>query len=233
MKGLVVIFVICVLGVAQGGFITPCKQEDTACLKASAQAALPLLAAGVPEMGISVMDPMHVDQVKTVEAGLAMDFRNTYVKGLKNCKVLKLTRHPHRTDLDLKCSVTMDGDYTLGGKLLIMPIEGSGKYTIKIRGIVVKIQLNVEEKTRDGDKYWVVDSWKHVANVEKGVHFKFRNLFNGNRQLSDAIHEFANQNWQDIFQEVAPPIVKAIVAKIVAETTKLFDHVPIKDLVIQ
>ncbi|KAH9633810.1 hypothetical protein HF086_005444 [Spodoptera exigua] len=164
------------------GFITPCKQEDTACLKASAQAALPLLAAGVPEMGISVMDPMHVDQVKTVEAGLAMDFRNTYVKGLKNCKVLKLTRHPHRTDLDLKCSVTMDGDYTLGGKLLIMPIEGSGKYTIKI---------------------------------------------------PDAIHEFANQNWQDIFQEVAPPIVKAIVAKIVAETTKLFDHVPIKDLVIQ
>nr|ATU07287.1 takeout [Spodoptera litura] len=233
MKNFVVCLAICVLGVVQGVNITPCKQDDTACLKASAQAAVPILAAGIPNMGISVMDPMHVDRVKTVEAGLAMDFRNTNVKGLKNCKVLMLTRHPHRTDLDLKCSVTMDGDYTLGGKLLIMPIEGSGKYTIKIRGIVVKIQLDVDEKARDGGTYWVVKDWKHTTTVEKGVHFKFRNLFQGNKQLSDAIHEFANQNWRDIFQEVAPPIVKVIVGRIVSETTKLFDHVPIEELVIR
>uniref|UniRef100_A0A2H1V876 SFRICE_000534 n=1 Tax=Spodoptera frugiperda TaxID=7108 RepID=A0A2H1V876_SPOFR len=208
--------------------ITPCKQDDAACLKASAQAAVPLLAAGVPDMGIATMDPMHIDQVKTVQAGLAMDFRNTIVKGLKNCKVLNLKRFPHRTDLDLKCSVTMEGDYTLGGKLLIMPIEGSGKYRIKIRGVVVKIQLDIDEKPRDGATYWVVKNWNYSATVEKDVHYKFRNLFN-----ADAIHEFANQNWRDIFQDVAPPIVKVVVGRIVTETTKLFDHVPLEELVIR
>ncbi|KAF9804410.1 hypothetical protein SFRURICE_014330, partial [Spodoptera frugiperda] len=197
--------------------ITPCKQDDAACLKGSAQAAVPLLAAGVPDMGIATMDPMHIDQVKTVQAGLAMDFRNTIVKGLKNCK----------------CSVTMEGDYTLGGKLLIMPIEGSGKYRIKIRGVVVKIQLDIDEKPRDGATYWVVKNWNYSATVEKDVHYKFRNLFNGNKQLSDAIHEFANQNWRDIFQDVAPPIVKVVVGRIVKETTKLFDNVPLEELVIR
>lgn len=40
------------------------------------------------------------------------------------------------------------------------------------------------------------------------------------------IHQVANDRWKEIFQEVAPPIVSAIVEKIVGETTKLFDNVP-------
>lgn len=68
-------------------FIKPCHDSDSACLKSSAQAAIPAVAAGVPALGISVLDPMHVERVSTSQAGLDMDFRNTLVKGLKNCKV--------------------------------------------------------------------------------------------------------------------------------------------------
>nr|XP_021192596.2 protein takeout [Helicoverpa armigera] len=234
MKGGFVIVCVAVwLAECSGSFITPCREEDLPCLKASAQEAVPILAAGIPSMGIATLDPMHVDRVKTMQAGLLMDFRNTSVTGLKHCKVLMLKRHGPLTNLDLKCSVTMVGDYTLGGKLLIMPINGDGRYTIKIRDIVVKIQFHIGQKTRDGDQYWVVESWKHTSEVEKGVHFRFKNLFNGNQELSDAVHNFANSNWRDIFHEVAPPIVKAIVSKIVSESTKLFDKVPIKELVIE
>lgn len=35
--------------------------------------------------------------------------------------------------MDLKCSATLIGDYKLNGKLLILPIEGEGKYKIQIR----------------------------------------------------------------------------------------------------
>ncbi|KAJ8716876.1 hypothetical protein PYW07_003503 [Mythimna separata] len=236
MKGFVLTVLVAIVGLAacnEEVHITPCREEDAACLKASAQAAVPLLAAGVPSMGIAVMDPMHVEQVKTTQAGLAMDFRNTSVTGLSHCKVLDLKRHHHLTNLDLKCSVVMRGDYTLGGKLLIMPIEGSGRYSIKIHDIVVKIQFHVDEVPRDGVTYWIVKSWKFTTDVQKGVHFMFKNLFNGNKQLSDAVHQFANSNWKDIFQEVAPPIVKVIVSNVVVESTKLFDKVPLNKLVIQ
>ncbi|XP_075975344.1 protein takeout-like [Anticarsia gemmatalis] len=235
MKSFVVIVCVVFCGLADCGlapFVTPCKEADLVCLKSSAEKALPVLAAGVPELGIAKMDPMFMEQVKTSQAGLDMDFRNTNVTGLRHCKVLNLKRAGPKTYLDLKCSVNMVGDYTLGGKLLIMPIEGKGKYGIKIRDIVVKIAFQVGEKEVDGEKYWTVKSWKHTSEVEKGVHFQFNHLFNGNKQLSDAVHEFANSNWRDIFQEVAPPIVKAIVAQILEEITKLFDKVPINQLVV-
>ncbi|CAH0586776.1 unnamed protein product [Chrysodeixis includens] len=235
MKG-VVIACVAVFGIAGSTlapFITPCREQDTVCLQMSAQKAVPILAAGIPAMGIARLDPMYVEQVRTSQAGLDMDFRNTSVTGLRNCEVLHCKRHTGKTFVDLKCSVMLVGDYTLGGKLLIMPIEGSGRYAIKIYDIVVKIMFKVGEKMVGGDAYWVVESWKHTAEVQTGAHFLFRNLFNGNKALSEAVHTFANENWHDIFEEVAPPIVKAIVSNIVDESTKLFDKVPIKDLVIQ
>ncbi|CAB3246674.1 unnamed protein product [Arctia plantaginis] len=236
MKIYLVFLCVVVCRLADGGrapFITPCQESDLECLKNSAQNAIPILAAGIPDFKIASMDPMHMEQVKTSQAGLEMDFRNTSVTGLKNCKVLNLKRASSRTYLDLKCSVNMVGDYTLGGKLLIMPIEGNGKYTIKIRDIIVKIMFQVGEKTEKDQQYWIVKNWKHSSEVLKGVHFQFNNLFSGNRQLSDAVHQFANENWRDIFQEVAPPIVKAIVAQILEETIKLFDSVPISELVLE
>ncbi|KAG6440856.1 hypothetical protein O3G_MSEX001522 [Manduca sexta] len=222
---------VCACDAGSAPFIRPCHAADSACLKSSAQQAVPVLAAGIPSMGIETLDPMRVDRVMTSQAGLDMDFRNTIVKGLRNCEVISLKRDgPNKTYLELKCSVTMIGDYNLGGKLLILPIEGNGKYKIKIRDIYVKIALDIGEKLVNGQKYWSVIRWKHSADVKTGVEFHFQNLFNGNKQLSDTIHEFANSNWKEIFQEVAPPIVKAVVTKIVNESTKLFDNVAISEM---
>nr|BAH97099.1 juvenile hormone binding protein [Bombyx mori] len=214
-------------------FITPCRPKDTACLKSSAQKAVPFLAAGIADLGIETMDPMTVGRVNTVQAGLHMDFRDTTVRGLRNCVVLNLRRLYDKTLLDLKCSVTLVGEYTLGGQLLILPIEGTGKYRIRIRDIIMKIILDVEERIVEGDRYWHVSDWKHSAEDVSKVEYQFQNLFNGNRDLAKTIHDFANSNWREIFQEVAPPMVKAIVSKIIHETFKLFDKVPIKDLALE
>ncbi|XP_072932960.1 protein takeout-like [Epargyreus clarus] len=232
----VLLLFVCALCAVQGNlapFITPCKPSDRKCLKTSAQKAVPVFAAGVPALGLETLDPMHMARIKANQAGLDMDFKNTVVKGLRNCEVIDLQRLQHRTLFDLKCSVTLIGDYKLGGRLLIMPIEGHGRYKIKIRDILVKVVLDIGERTVDGEQYWTVSNWRHSYEVLTNAEFQFQNLFNGQKQLADAVHSFANSNWQGIFQEVAPPIVKAIVARIVEETVKFFNKVPIKDLVVQ
>lgn len=213
--------------------ITPCHPTDLICLKTSAQQAVPLLAAGIPSLGMETLDPMNVDEVKASQAGLNMDFKNTVVRGLRHCHVLDLKRLGHRTTIDLKCSATLIGDYKLNGKLLLLPIEGEGKYKIQIRDIVVKVDLKLGERVSNGKSYWTVKDWKHTADVLGGVVFQFQNLFNGNKKLADPVIEFANSNWRDIFREVAPPIVKAIVSRIVTETSKLFDKVPISELALE
>ncbi|CAG9562797.1 unnamed protein product [Danaus chrysippus] len=211
-------------------FITPCHRDDRACLKLSAQAAVPILANGISSLGMKPLDPMDMEEVKANRAGLKMHFTNTKVLGLKHCTVLDLVRMTGNTTITLKCSVALKGSYTLGGKLLIMDISGVGPYTIFIHDIVVKVKFNVGEREAQGKRYWTIDSWKHSADVTGQVRFNFHNLFNGNVALAKQILDYANQNWHIIFEEVSPPIVKAIVSQIVNETTKLFNKIPIEEL---
>nr|XP_032516544.1 uncharacterized protein LOC116769529 [Danaus plexippus plexippus] len=195
-------------------FIKPCHRNDRACLKLSAQAAVPILAKGIPSLGMKPLDPMDMEEVKANRAGLMMHFTNTKVLGLKHCKVLDLVRATDSTTITLKCSVALKGSYSLGGKLLIVDISGVGPYTIFIHDIVVKVKLNVGEREEQGKRYWTINSWKHSADVTGQVRFNFHNLFNGNVALAKQILDYANQNWHTIFEEVSPPIVTAIVSQI-------------------
>lgn len=49
----------------------------------------------------------------------------------------------HRTTMELKCSVTLIGDYKLSGKLLVLPIEGEGKYKIQIRKFISQYHIAI------------------------------------------------------------------------------------------
>ncbi|XP_052755611.1 protein takeout-like [Galleria mellonella] len=223
---------ICAYGGNTAPFITPCRQSDSSCLKTTAQKAVPVLAAGYADLQMISMDPMHISRIKSNQAGLQMDFKNSVVKGLRKCIVLDLTRKDNKIKIKTKCSAVLIGDYKLNGKLLIMPIEGSGKYKIKITDIIVDFSFEMGERRSAGDVYWVFQNWRYNQQVDGNVRFHFQNLFNGNKELSDSIHEFANSNWKDIFNELSQPIMDAVMKKIVAEIRKLFDKVPLKELVL-
>ncbi|KAI8422089.1 hypothetical protein MSG28_009978 [Choristoneura fumiferana] len=228
---LVLSVLVCTASGELAPFITPCRASDSACMVASAMSATPVLAAGVPQLGLSPLDPMTVDRVTSNQAGLQLQMTDTTVKGLKNCVVMSMKRSARKTNMELKCpAVLLTGDYKLGGKLLILPIEGNGKYKIKIRDFVVKIQYEMAEEERGGEKFWKVISWKHTSDVLTNVQFQFQNLFNGNQNAADAIHQFANNNWKDIYHEVAPPVVKALIGNVIKEIEKLFQKVPINQL---
>ncbi|XP_039755243.1 circadian clock-controlled protein daywake-like [Pararge aegeria] len=212
-------------------FIEPCYSRDRACLLRSAQRAVAVVAGGVPALGMQPLDPMHVARVDAGQAGLTMQFTNTIVKGLRNCRVADIARRSsYETSLTLSCHVELVGDYSLGGKLLMLPIQGQGRYKIRLQEIQVTVTMQVGERVAGGERYWTVRSWQHNADATQRVLYQFQNLFQGNKDMSDAVHKFANENWHRIFQEVAPPIVKAIITQIVAEITKLFERVPIRQL---
>ncbi|KAI5633349.1 hypothetical protein NE865_13958 [Phthorimaea operculella] len=221
-----------VMGASQVPFITPCHAKDFSCMKTSAQKAVPVMAAGVKDIGVKPMDPMHIDKVKADQAGLKLEFRKTTVKGLRNCVVMSIKQRNVTQTLEIKCSLVLVGEYTIGGKLLILPVEGDGKYKIKIRDLLVRVTYDLISRTADSKKYWSLINWSLTSELKTGAEFQFQNLFNGNKQLSDSVHEFANSNSKEIFAEVAPPIVKAIVARIVDEVKKLFDKVPVSDLIL-
>ncbi|XP_026744443.1 circadian clock-controlled protein-like [Trichoplusia ni] len=231
-------FLAVILGAksASAPFIKPCKGGDNACIVSSAQAALPIIAAGIPELGIKSIDPMHLEVIKGDQGGLALTFKDTTVTGMKGCNVdgIKHDIKKAKQIVTIRCSVDLNGLYKLDGQLLVLPIKGEGKYNIKIRDIVIK--TTTELKTvpgADGKQHWHIDSWKFASQVKTSARFDFDNLFNGNKILAGPVEDFVNTNWRDVMQEIAPPIVHAIVARVVEGVEALYKAVPANELFIE
>ncbi|XP_045499312.1 circadian clock-controlled protein daywake-like [Colias croceus] len=218
---------------AAAPFIKPCKNGDSACVLASAKAAVPFFLSGVPELGISPMDPMHIDVIKSDQGGLQLLFKDTIMTGIKSCsfETVKHDLVKMKQIITMKCNLKLKGNYKLSGQLLILPVQGNGEYSINIRDIVIKVVSELTTVTgADGKPHWHIKKWKDSYNVQTGASFAFENLFNGNNALAQPVLEFANSNWKDVMQEIAPPIVHAILERIVAGVEALYKAVPAEEL---
>ncbi|XP_013146980.1 PREDICTED: protein takeout-like [Papilio polytes] len=220
---------------ATAPFITPCKNGDTACVQASATALMPLLARGIPEFGMKPLDPLKVPRITSEQGSLKITMTDTELTGLKDCKIetLKHDRIKGKQVLVLRCDMSLEGDYVLDGQLLILPVQGKGRYKIDIRDIVIKILTDLtSEQGPDGKEHWKVVKWRESFQVKTGVKFHFDNLFNGNKALADPVLEFANTSWKDVMQEIAPPIIHTIIAAVFEEFKALYKAVPAEELYI-
>ncbi|KPI95934.1 PREDICTED: protein takeout-like [Papilio xuthus] len=220
---------------ASAPFIKPCKDGDNACILASSQAAIPLLAPGMPSLGVKSLDPLKVPRITSDQGSLKLTFTDTMLTGLKGCKIesIKHDRVKGKQTLVLRCDMVLDGDYVLDGQLLILPVQGKGRYKIDIRDIVIKTVTDLTtEQGPDGKEHWKIVKWRDSFQVKTGVKFHFDNLFNGNKVLADPVIEFANTNWNDVMQEIAPPIVHTIIAAVFKEIESLYKAVPADELYI-
>ncbi|XP_053604553.1 protein takeout-like [Plodia interpunctella] len=216
-------------------FIKPCKSGDNVCILSSARAAAPILAEGVPALDIKPIDPMAIPLITGDQGGLKMVFTDTVVTGMKGC-VVEAVKHDlskSRQTVVTRCSVTLKGNYNLDGHLIILPVQGQGKYTITIQDIVIKTYTELQTvEGSDGKPHWHIASWSHRYTTKTGAQFHFDNLFNGNRVLADPVDEFLNSNWQEVMEEVAPPVVKATVQGVIDAVEALYKAVPVEQLYI-
>ncbi|CAH2252418.1 circadian clock-controlled protein daywake-like [Pararge aegeria] len=214
-------------------FITPCKPGDSACLIASANSAIAAFADGVPALGIKPIDPLQIPLIKSDHAGLKLVFRDSTLTGLKNCNVesVKHDAAKQKQSITLKCSAVLTGKYTLDGKLLILPVQGNGPFSIEIRDVVIKAIMDLATVTgKDGLPHWHIAKWRHSYKVLTGAKFDFQKLFNGNKALSEPVIEFANNQWRDVMAEVAPPVVEAMVSELIAQVENMYAAVPASEL---
>ncbi|XP_047990160.1 circadian clock-controlled protein daywake-like [Leguminivora glycinivorella] len=226
-------FLAVILGArsASAPFLTPCKKGDKACIVASAQAMVPILAPGLPELNVPSLDPMLLKVVKSEEAGLRLTLKNTTVTGMKDCTIEDARLDAESLDVVVRCSVVLRGWYKLRGTILVLPIRGEGKDTIKIRDIVISAKAKLATvKGADGQEHWHIKHWEHSFDVRTKTTFDFDNLFDGNKNLSDPVDAIVNANWKLVMLEIAPPIVRAITERVVDAVEAFFAAVPSREL---
>nr|XP_032516842.1 protein takeout-like [Danaus plexippus plexippus] len=138
--------------------------------------------------------------------------------------------------LKITCDVTLSGNYEVQGQVLILPVEGKGKYKIDIRGITVKTPFNLSHIEKSGTSHWKINNnWSEIFKfkVHNGTTFHFENLFNGNKVLAEPVLEMMNTNWKVIVEEISPPIIKTIIGYEVEAVNSLFGAVPAEEFFIQ
>uniref|UniRef100_A0A182YT30 Hemolymph juvenile hormone binding protein n=1 Tax=Anopheles stephensi TaxID=30069 RepID=A0A182YT30_ANOST len=175
-----------------------CHRSDPSfdqCLRSAVNGAILLLKNGLPEFGILPLDPLAVDSL-VIEQGepsspikLKQHFTNVRLSHLTESNILK-----YRTDLKkliikaeaITPQIQFVGNYTMDGRILVLPITGKGVANITLHRLKTHHELIGELVERNGEQYMHIR--KYLVHFEpKLVTFQFGNLFNGDERLGTSI----------------------------------------------
>lgn len=218
-------------------YITPCefKSDDFVdCIKKQIEIALPQFTHGIPEMDVPSIDPVHLKNIEIVGNGLNLTFSEAEMHGLSQSKVtelkLQLSKGEGQFSLSFKGNMNLTAKYVADGRILILPIQGNGDALVDAQGVEVHIDSKlILEKDSKGD-HMKLATPKYRYTIERTV-FDLKNLFNGNKQLADTTLQFANENWQQLMDELSPPAIKQIVKTVVKAINKFLSKVDIHQII--
>ncbi|PNF31913.1 hypothetical protein B7P43_G07906, partial [Cryptotermes secundus] len=191
---------------------------------------------GIPQLKIPPMDPLLIPELSVDHASgpvtIDSTFRNLHIQGITNFRVRKVSTdlENYRMQFDVAFPyVQSHGDCEINGKILMLPISGSGDCWNNYTGITAIGLLIGHKESRDGQDYMKVDEFKFSIGMNHAdIHFN--NLFNGNKELGESMNELFSQNWEAVFQELKPLVDETISAILTDVARKVFERFPFAEL---
>ncbi|XP_063534644.1 circadian clock-controlled protein daywake-like [Cydia strobilella] len=236
--GVIFKFVVCLMAVnfvscAVLPDVGKCNLEDSACMTPAFQKAFPMFMSGLPEQGVEVLDVMNMDDVAFDLSGLQFSLKEGKLKGLKAATVdnVKWNLQKKTLSVSFHTDASIKGHYVASGRILILPITGDGQMKLKMKNILIKLLMHYEvEKDAQGKDHMVPTKYSFDFDIRDNAHFSLTNLFNGNKELSDAMLKFLNENWKQISIEFGRPLVDSASKKIFKNVKAFLKSVAINDI---
>ncbi|KAB0792590.1 hypothetical protein PPYR_14549 [Photinus pyralis] len=208
------------------------------CLISAIQLALPILVRGLPEFGIETIEPVKVPNMKIDSdegsVHVVQNYRNVRFQHLSKMKIedvrAKITDDLFLVDVKVALKeTTFQADYSLNGKVLIIPIYGAGNCTFTLKNTSIDLHLEGEFSHRDGTKYVTVERAKVNIDPAK-VEINFNNLFNGDQRLGASVNGVLNENWQELFKDVKPHYEESLETVFKSFANLILEKVPYDEL---
>ncbi|KAJ8723228.1 hypothetical protein PYW08_003140 [Mythimna loreyi] len=237
MFSLLLLFFGAIVNVLSNPAITlyQCKPNDDACVTRVANEIYPLILEPNPEIGAELMDPMFQSEIEGDLSILKFKLFNTTITGFKKCvcESAKYNEEQQTLKLDVLCGgFVLTGLYDINGRLIVLPVQGNGDYSITTKKFRLKLDLELKTITKDGKTYKNVKNIKVDPEALEPVVYDFRNLFNGQKDLADTVLKFANENWKEVADFVQLPVFMANLKKVVRncnkylKTTSVDEYIP-------
>ncbi|XP_030751750.1 uncharacterized protein LOC115879198 [Sitophilus oryzae] len=172
-------------------YIKPCKMYDDACSLKSGQDAIPTLLKGDEKYHLPSLMPLKLPKIE-VESGpnFKLTMTDIIVNGLDTMELVDYTHHRDELafTMHLKSKrLEVLGNYEINGKLLMMPIEGSGPINVTVENSDFVYTFHIELYDRDGETYFNILPNDELTSSSEHAYFHMENLFNGNKELAPYI----------------------------------------------
>ncbi|EDV30410.1 uncharacterized protein Dana_GF23275 [Drosophila ananassae] len=229
-----IIVILCLNGVAlvsavafyteKPDFLPSCRIYEpgfTKCSTNSIQKLLDQLNIGIPEVveRFGPFDPMKVrdivfkqdnNEVATIRANLT----ELVVKGFSktNVKESRVSKKDFgwQTKLFLP-KMRLDGKYDMAGRILLIPLSGSGKIFIEIDDMDILLLTKTRLYEKGGFTFDNVTSVRVQQLKLTKVRTYLDNLFNGrSKEVERSTNQFFNENWRDFYEALKPLIIETV-----------------------
>ncbi|CAH1164070.1 unnamed protein product [Phaedon cochleariae] len=220
-------------------YLKICHRSDPnieKCLKNSVEELKPLLAKGIKELNIPSCEPLLIPEVNIDQGSGPVALKSAYkdikVYGPSKFVIKQIKVDFEKDKMRLKIwlpHLEVICRYVMDGKILMMPITGSGLSKANYSNIDATITIRAEKINRDNDKYYnVTDFYVQFEIGEANINFD--NLFNGDKELGEAMNLFLNDNWKQVAGEIKPVLEDSIASIFKKFSNRIFHKYPINVL---
>ncbi|XP_018570119.1 protein takeout-like [Anoplophora glabripennis] len=200
----------------RASYIKPCSKsapDFDECCVAHGKDALPHMLKGDKEYNIPNLTPFVVPLVSLSSANLKIGIRDMHLHGLETNELKQVKFDFDNKKVTVKIFfnvINIIGDFEMDGKILMIPLQGSGKSNITAVGVDVVYSLDYKLETKEGDEYFSIVSATSDFTSEK-LYIDINDLLGGNKELGDTINKALNENWRALMESVKPVIAETIV----------------------
>ncbi|XP_037943658.1 uncharacterized protein LOC119676491, partial [Teleopsis dalmanni] len=223
----------------KAAFLPSCKIYEpgfTKCSTNSIQKLIDQLIIGIPEITATFgpFDPMHVKNIifkqdSTEAASIRANLTNVFVKGFSKMKIKQSKVSKKDFSWDTKIflpKMRMDADYTMEGKILLIPLQGKGTIFIEIENLDIYMHTITQLYEKGGFTFDNITNINVDLNMTR-VRTHLTNLFNGaSKEVEDSTNKFFNDNWRDFYEALKPIIVETVEGILYDVMSKVFHLIP-------
>ncbi|EDW81392.1 uncharacterized protein Dwil_GK11047 [Drosophila willistoni] len=220
-------------------FLPSCRIYEpgfTKCSTNSVQKLIDQLVIGIPEVlqSFGPFDPMRVrdiifkqdnNEVATIRANLT----EVVVKGFSKTKIKESRVSKKDFSWQTKMflpKMRLDGKYKMNGRILLIPLSGSGNIFIEIENLDILMLTKTRLYEKGGFTFDNVTSVRVHLNMTR-VRTHLDNLFNGrSNEVERSTNQFFNDNWRDFYEALRPLIVDTVESILLEVMSKVFNLIP-------
>ncbi|XP_050537909.1 circadian clock-controlled protein daywake-like [Daktulosphaira vitifoliae] len=241
-----IVFFICSLvfcsisGRSLPSFIKACRRNDANinnCIKNMLETLRPYAVNGIPEMHVPPLDPISIPLITLNQGTNSVNFKAVFtnLKGYGGkdfqTKNVRINLKENTFDVDLFFpNFQIDSKYEINGKILMLPIKGNGLFVGNFSNIDTSLRIVLKTEKRKNGKLHYDFKEKNINLNIGNAKINFSNLFNGNKEMSNNVNRFINENWRSLLQETKPLFEDTVLAMFVNIYKPVFDMYSIDEL---